>query len=104
MRKIFSCCQFSNCEYSEEEVVQLNGKLVEMCKRMLRCCHLPEAYFQEMETYLCNICYKILYMEKKPKNLESYCYIAIKNSIYHLLKSKKDWNKKHISLDSSDDM
>jgi hypothetical protein len=104
MRKIVNGCDFSKSEYSEEEVVQLNRKLNEMCKRMLRCCHLPEAYFQEMETYLCNICYKLIHLDKKPKGLDNYCYVAIRNSIYHLLKSKKDWNKKNISLDSNDDL
>ena len=104
MKKLVGCSDFSNCDFSDEEIVQLQQKLNEMCKRMLRCCHLPEAYFQEMETYLCNICYNVLLMEKRPRHLDSYCYIAIKNSIYHLLKCKKDWNNKHSSFGSNDDL
>ena len=98
MRRMISCRDFSGCNYSDEEIRQVQKKLEDTCLRMMRCCHLPMAYYQELETYLCNICYRILLSNKKLKNLDSYCFIAVKHSIYHFLKSKKDWNKKNIEL------
>lgn len=99
MKRLIEKIDFSRCAYSEHETEELKRTVDSMGMRMLRCCHLPEAYFQELETYLCNVVYRILLLEKKPLNLEAYCYVAIRNSIYEMLKLKKDWNKKNVPIE-----
>lgn len=101
MKKLINQVNFTECVYSTHELRELKSMIEKMGVRMLRCCHLPEAYFQELETYLCNLMYRIVSLEKKPDNLEAYCYVGVRNSIYEMLKHKKEWNSKHVKIEQA---